>query len=136
MNKQLYIYVYKIISIPLFFIIIYIIVLIARLTIGEGYFIFAPYADTKMAGEYTPEKFDLIKNGMKMSEVHNIIGKQFSEYYNSYTLSIKHSYTGDGKLLYKTSSFWKPGDLAWYCSEIYYNKDSVVIKIVKDWRFD
>lgn len=136
MSSQSYIFIFKILSFPLFFILIYIIVLIARLTISEGYFVFAPYADTKMSAEYSPEKFDIIKTGMKMTEVHNFIGKPLSEYYDSFTLSIKHRYTGDGKLLYKARSFWIPGDLAWYCSEIYYNKDSVVIQIVKDWRFD
>lgn len=104
--------------------------------LGEGYNIFAPYADTKMATEYSPDKFDSVKQGMHMTEVQRIIGKPLSDEYDTYTLSTKHNYTSDGKLLFKSNSFWIPTDLAWYYSEVYYNKDSVVINILKGWRFD
>jgi len=136
MNREKFIFVYKLTAIPAFLFLIYVIVFIARFTLGEGYNIFAPYADTRMATEYSPDKFDSIKQGMHMTEVQRIIGKPFSENFDTYSLTTKHDYTSDGKLLYKSNSYWIPTDLAWYYSEIYYNSDSVVVNILKGWRFD
>jgi len=136
MNKKSLIFLYKLIAIPSFLLLIYVIVFVARFTVGESYNIFTPYADTRMAAEYSPDKFDSIKPGMHMTEVQRVIGKPLSEGYNTNTFSIKHDYTSDGKLLYRSSSFWIPEDLAWYYSEVYYNNDSSVVSILKGWRFD
>lgn len=136
MNKESIIFLYKLIAIPAFLLLIYVIVFFARFTVGESYNIFAPYADTRMAAGYSPDKFDAIKPGMHMMEVQSIIGKPLTDNFDTYTLSTKHEYTGDGKLLHKSSSFWIPEDLAWYYSEVYYNNDSAVVSILKGWRFD
>ena len=136
MNKESYFFIYKLLAIPSFLLVIYVIVFVARITVGESYNIFTPYADTRMAADYSPVKFDSIKQGMHMSDVQMVIGKPLSEGYDSNTFSTKHDYTNDGKLLYKESTFWIPADLAWYCSEVFYNKDSIVVNIIKEWRFD
>lgn len=136
MKKESFIFIYKLIAIPAFLLLICIIVIVARFTVGESYNIFAPYADTKMTAVYSPDKFDSIKPGMHMTEVQRIIGKPLSDKCDTYTLSTKHEYTSDGKLLYRSSSYWIPDDLAWYYSEVYYNSDSVVVNILKGWRFD
>lgn len=103
----------------------------------EGKHPINPYIDTYFAENYSPEKFDLIKLGMKRIQVVKLIGKPLhigSGYYDS--IPINYHYTGDGKL-HKTNDTYKPGyDFAWYRSTIGFNDTGLVVYIDKGWSYD
>lgn len=107
------------------------------ITLGEGYNIFNPYGDTRFAKDYSPEKFTRIKIGMSRTEVKKIMGEPLdSDYYDKENVTID-TYTRDGKLLNR-SGFHIPlsSDNAWYASSVYYNSDSIAVKVYSGWYYD
>jgi len=106
--------------------------------LSEGKHIIRPYIDTHFAEEYSPEKFDHIKLGMRKSEVVKLIGEPLYKgegYYD--TLITNFYYTGDGKLLNRR----KPGvqeydDFAWYRSTIGFDTTETVVYLDKGWSRD
>lgn len=105
--------------------------------LGESYNIFEPYADTEMAKDYTPEKFKLVKEGMKMSEVKKLVGEPLNTGYDTLQSLTGHYYTRDGYLRKRTDKkFALVGDLAWYGSSVEYNKDSIAVKVYSGWYYD
>lgn len=105
--------------------------------LNEGYNIFDPYADTQMSKDYSPEKFDNIKPGMSRTEIRKIIGLPLISHSDSVKNTFTDQYTNDGLLLHREAG-WYPfaRDLAWYGSSIEYNRDSIALKIYKDWYYD
>jgi outer membrane protein assembly factor BamE (lipoprotein component of BamABCDE complex) len=96
----------------------------------EAYNVLAPYADTEFAPEYTPEKFDKVKAGMRVAEVEALIGKPLYQHVLTY------DYTNDGYLRKRTDGKYQPGDLAWYKSVVYFDTHWVVVGVEKGWIED
>lgn len=105
--------------------------------LGESYNIIDPYADTEMAPDYTPEKFKLVKEGMTIKEVKNVVGEPLHSFFDSSKAVITHNYTRDGYLRRRADmKFSLVSDLAWYGSTVEYNMDSVVTKVYSRWYYD
>ncbi len=106
-------------------------------TLGEGYNMFNPYADTEFAKDYSPEKFSLVKAGMTITEIKKITGDPLNSSYDTLRTLIHHSYTRDGYLMRRTDTHFKfAGDLAWYGSSVEYNTDSIAVKVFAGWYYD
>ena len=105
----------------------------------EGKHLLNKYIDTEFAENYSPEKFEQIKIGMKLDQVIDLIGEPLYTG-NGYkdTLNRNYYYTGDGKLLNKTKDNGQKGydDFAWYRSTIEVNSENIVVNIDKGWSHD
>lgn len=111
---------------------------LGRLTMMEGKHLIKPYIDTHFAKNYSPEKFDKIKLGMKKSEVIKLIGEPLymGEGYDD-TLVTNYYYTADGKLLGKIKSGeQRYDDFAWYRSTVGIDTTETVVFIDKGWSYD
>jgi hypothetical protein len=109
--------------------------LFGAVSLGEGYNVFNPYADTEFAKDYTPEKFKQISVGMTRNEVRNIIGDPMSSWSDTTKNMFMDTYTRDGYLLRK-GGFSLVSDQAWYGSSVEYNKDSIAVKVYAGWYYD
>ena len=106
-------------------------------TLSEGYNIFNPYADTEFAIDFTPDKFQQVKSGMNMKKIFKLSGKPMNINYDSTRALIVHSYTLDGYLRRNPDrSLSLCGDLAWYCSSVEYNIDSIAVNVYSGWHYD
>ncbi len=106
-------------------------------TLSEGYNMFNPYADTEFAKDYSPEKFQTLKEGMTMKEIKNITGEPLNSSIDTAKGLVYHSYTRDGYLRRNPEvHFTLAGDLAWLGSSIEYGKDSIAKKIYFAWYYD
>lgn len=104
---------------------------------SESYCWLKPYIDTKFAKDYTPEKFELIKLGMKEETVKTLVGEPIGTYEQINFPQKEVYYTQDGFLFEKADKKGIEGaDFAWYMSTITYNENKEVIKIDKGWSFD
>lgn len=127
----------KFISVPAGIFLIVILFLMGGFINGEGYNFVNPYADTEMAPGYSPEKFKLVKEGMHMKEVKELIGEPMNTDKDTLRFIYRHSYTRDGYLLRrddKRISLLR--DIAWYGSTVEYNSDSIAVKVFSGWYYD
>jgi len=105
--------------------------------LGESYNIIDPYADTEMAPDYTPEKFQLVKEGMHISEVKKLVGEPMNKDYDTLQSLTGNYYTRDGYLIRRTDKKLSLlRDIAWFGSEVRYNKDSIAVKVYSRWYYD
>ncbi len=105
--------------------------------LGESYNIIDPYADTEMAPDYTPEKFKLVKEGMHISEVKKLVGEPMNKDYDTLQSLTGNYYTRDGYLIRRTDKKLSLlRDIAWFGSEVRYNKDSIAVKVYSRWYYD
>lgn len=103
----------------------------------ESYSMVDPYADTEMAPDYTPEKFKLVKEGMRMSEVKKLVGEPMNKDYDTLQSLTGNYYTRDGYLMKRTDKKLSLlRDIAWFGSEVKYNADSVAVKVHSRWYYD
>lgn len=104
----------------------------------EQYYIFNPYIDTKMASNYSPEKFDQLEIGMDKSDVIDLIGSPL--YAKIDTLDNltfeRFYYTGDGKISNQKMPWYMFNDYAWYRSTVTFDSDQKLIDIDKGWSYD
>jgi hypothetical protein len=105
--------------------------------LGESYSMVDPFADTEMAPDYTPEKFKLVKEGMHMSEVIRLVGEPINKDYDTLQSLTGNYYTRDGYLMKRTDKRLSLlRDIAWFGSEVRYNKDSIAVKVYSRWYYD
>jgi len=104
----------------------------------EGKHIIRPYIDTHFAEEYSLEKFNQIKLGMRKSDVVKLIGEPLNMgegYYD--TLITNFYYTGDGKLLSRRKlGVQEYDDFAWYRSTVGFDTTETVVYLDKRWSHD
>jgi len=112
--------------------------MLGQATLIEGKNIINPYIDTVFGENYTPNKFDQIKIGMKKQQVLDLIGNPLNTSINSHdSLVTNYNYTGDGKLLVLNGiNNGKYGDFAWYRSIIGFDKNNIVVYLNKGWSYD
>jgi len=111
---------------------------IGQFPLIEGKYLWNKYIDTQFAKDYSPEKFELIKVGMELNEVVNIIGEPLTKYNgDTPTLIRSYSYTENGKLQnsLKERPKWNC-DFAWYRSVVNINSEDIVISIDKGWMYN
>ena len=90
-----------------------------------------------MAKNYSPEKFRQIKEGMHMSEVKMLIGEPLNKDYDTLNSLSGNYYTRDGYLMRRTDKkFSLLRDIAWFGSDVRYNKDSIAVKVYSGWYYD
>ncbi len=107
------------------------------ITLGDGYNVFNPYADTEFAKNYSPEKFKSVKEGMKMNEIIKMTGEPLNVSYDTTRALLIHTYTRDGWIRrghHSTLSLSR--DQAWYGSSVEYSKDSIAVKVYAGWYYD
>jgi len=105
----------------------------------EGYCLFEPYIDTRMAKNFTPEKFNLIEKGFTKKEVIQIIGKPLSSKIDTIGNQIIefYRYTGDGAISDLDKIPWYiENDHAWYACYIKFDKQQKVVEVIKYWARD
>ncbi len=117
--------------------IILILFLAGGFILSEGYNVLNPYADTEFAANYSPEKFERIKIGMKMDEVIMAAGLPLNASYDTARGIFYHSYTRDGWIRRQPGiSLSLCSDLAWYGSSVEYGQDSIAVKVYSGWYYD
>ena len=98
---------------------------------------FNPFADTEFSKDYSPEKFQTLKEGMTMQEINKIVGEPLNSSIDTTRSLIYHNYTRDGYLRRNPELHLAlAGDLAWLGSSIEYSKDSIAKKIYFAWYYD
>ncbi len=109
---------------------------VAQAQLGEGYNVFAPYIDTEFAQDYTPAKFDLVKDDFTLNQVKALLGEPLFSFEDDSDCSLTLIYTNDGYLRRKGNREYRINDFAWYRSTIYFDSAGKMKRIDKGWSFD